>query len=206
MHLRLAFSFLSIFLAGVGTAGALADETPAYSDHGNLQYFIDDSGQRRPLESADDWQVRQRHIRSHLQAVMGPFPSDTARVPLAVETLDEVRMGPLVRRKVTYQSDPSDRVPAYLFVPDHAPGTRLPAVLCLQQTTTAGKAEPAGLAGDPSLYYALHLAERGYVTLAPDYPSFGEHPYDFSQSPYASGSMKAVWDNIRAVDLLCSLP
>ena len=25
----------------------------------------------------------------------------------------------------------------------------------------------------------MQLAERGYVTLAPDYPSFGEYKYDF---------------------------
>jgi dienelactone hydrolase len=111
-----------------------------------------------------------------------------------------------VRRKVSYQSDADDRVTAWLLIPDHTSGQKLPAMLCLQQTTTGGKDEPAGIDGDPSLQYALHLAERGYVTLAPDYPSFGEHKYDFApQHGYVSGTMKAVWDNIRAVDLLTSL-
>jgi hypothetical protein len=42
----------------------------------------------------------------------------------------------------------------------------------------------------------------------PDYPSFGDYPYDFKTQGkhYASGSMKAIWNNIRAVDLLVSLP
>lgn len=41
----------------------------------------------------------------------------------------------------------------------------------------------------------------------PEYPSFGEHDYDFQAHPeFASGSMKAVWDNIRGLDLLESLP
>ena len=35
------------------------------------------------------------------------------------------------------------------------------------------------------------LAERGYVTLAPDYPSFGDYRYDFAASKHASGSIKA---------------
>ena len=39
--------------------------------------------------------------------------------------------------------------------------------------------EAAGIDGDPNLAYALHLARRGYVTLAPDYPGFGESRYDF---------------------------
>jgi hypothetical protein len=30
-----------------------------------------------------------------------------------------------------------------------------------------GKGEPVGLGGKPNLRYAVHLAERGYVTLRP---------------------------------------
>src|SRR5439155_15286050 len=30
--------------------------------------------------------------------------------------------------------------------------------------------------------------------------------YDFSRSPYPSGSMKAIWNNMRAIDLLQALP
>jgi dienelactone hydrolase len=112
-----------------------------------------------------------------------------------------------VKLKLSYQSDPSDRVSAYLFNPKEIPAAKMPAMLCLHQTFAGGKDEPAGLAGDPRLHYALELAKRGYVVLAPDYPSFGEHPYEFGEkSPYASGTMKAIWDNIRAVDFLESLP
>ena len=50
----------------------------------------------------------------------------------------------------------------------NAPPPKRPAVLCLQQTTGVGKDEPAGIRGDPTLKYALELAERGFVTLAPD--------------------------------------
>ena len=48
-------------------------------------------------------------------------------------------------------------------------------MLCLHHTVAIGKDEPVGLGMRENLQYALHLAERGYVTLAPDYPSFGEH-------------------------------
>jgi dienelactone hydrolase len=148
---------------------------------------------------------------------MGPLPGPNFRVPLDVKVLEEVRLdgpgGGLLRRKLTYQSDPDDRVPAYLFLPAPsgaaagATAARRPAVLCLHQTTPAGKEEPAGLRGDAEMRYALELAQRGYVTLVPDYPSLGEHAYDFApRHGYVSGTMKAVWDNIRAVDLLESLP
>jgi len=75
-------------------------------------------------------------------------------------------------------------------------------VLCLQQTTSAGKDEPAGLQGDPDMKYAIELAEAGFVTIAPDYPSFGEYTHDFDADQYQSGTMKAIWDNSRAIDLL----
>ena len=62
------------------------------------------------------------------------------------------------------------------------------------------------MGGNPQLHYALHLAERGFVTLAPDYPSFGDYPYTFpSEDGYVSGTMKAIYENTRAVDLLQTL-
>jgi dienelactone hydrolase len=81
-------------------------------------------------------------------------------------------------------------------------------MLCLHPTGAPGKDIPAGLAGTASRHYAHELAERGYVCLVPDYPSFGEYPYDFKKAgaPFASGSMKAIWNNLRAVDLLETLP
>ena len=56
------------------------------------------------------------------------------------------------------------------------------------------------------MHYARHLAERGFVTLAPDYPSFGDYPYQFpAEDGYISGTMKAIYDNHRAIDLLQEL-
>ena len=57
------------------------------------------------------------------------------------------------------------------------------------------------------MHYAKELAKRGYVTLSPDYPSFGESKdYNFDADNYTSGTMKAIYDNTRAIDLLQSLP
>jgi dienelactone hydrolase len=110
-----------------------------------------------------------------------------------------------LRKKLTFAAEKNDRVPAYLLVPLGHTG-RMPAVLCLHQTTRIGKGEPAGLGERDNMRYAVHLAERGYVTLAPDYPSFGDYAYDFGHSKFQSGSMKAIWNNMRAIDLLQALP
>jgi dienelactone hydrolase len=68
-----------------------------------------------------------------------------------------------------------------------------------------GKGEPAGVGGAKNLHYALELAERGYVTLAPDYPNFGDYKIDVYARGYASATMKGIWNHMRAVDLLQSL-
>ena len=183
-------------------------KSPTFAEHQDVRYYLDAGGQRVPIKTVADWEIRRRHVLANMQTVMGPLPGNEKRVPLDVQTVDEVRVGNLTQRKITYQTEPHDRVSAFLFLPDAASTEKRPAILCLHQTTNIGKDEPSGLGGNPNLHYALHLAQRGYVTLAPDYPSFGEHKFDFADAKfgYASGSMKAIWDNIRAVDLLQSLP
>src|SRR5262249_17850376 len=184
--------------------GLAAAEPPFYPDKTRLLVYRD-GDKEVPIATAADWAKRREHILANMQLVMGPLPDAASKVPLDVQITEEVKTEKYVRKKLTFAAEKGDRVPAYLLIPLDARG-KLPAVLCLHQTTNIGKKEPAGLGGNPNLHYAHHLAERGYVTLAPDYPSFGDYPYDFGKSPHPSGSIKAVWNNVRAVDLLQSLP
>jgi dienelactone hydrolase len=142
-----------------------------------------------------------------MELVMGPLPGAERKVPLDVKIAEETKLDGYTRKKLTFAAEKGDRVPAWLLIPDPAkfPGKR-PAVLCLHQTIAIGKDEPVGLGVQESKRVALHLVRRGYVCIAPDYPGFGEYKYDFARSPYASGCMKAIWNNLRAVDLLQSLP
>jgi pimeloyl-ACP methyl ester carboxylesterase len=118
-----------------------------------------------------------------------------------------VREPGLTLLKIHFTSEPGDVVPAWLLVPEHEPAAskplRLPAILCLHQTVAIGKDEPAGLGSNLDLAYARELARRGYVAIAPDYPGFGEYKPDVYTMGYASASMKAIWNNIRAIDVLC---
>ncbi len=179
----------------------------AYRDHAQLLVVKDADGKERPVKTKTDWAERVAHIRAGMQQVMGPLPEAAWRVPLDVEIVSEERTPKYLRRKVRFTPEPGDRVPAWLLIPHDLTG-KAPAMLCLHQTTRIGKDEPAGLGGLKPLHYAHELAERGYVCLVPDYPSFGEYPYDFKKqgAHYASGSMKAIWNNLRAVDLLEGLP
>jgi dienelactone hydrolase len=181
----------------------------AYPDHSQLMIVRDAAGNERPVKTPGDWAQRLAHIRANVQQVMGPLHHTARWVPMEVETVSEEKTEKYLRRKIRFTVERDDRVPAWLLIPNDASAkAKAPAMLCLHQTTKIGKDEPAGLGGLPNLHYAHELAARGYVCLVPDYPSFGEYPYDFkTQGAHRpSGSMKAIWNNLRAVDFLESLP
>ena len=165
-------------------------------------------------------QYRRQDALTRMQMVMGPLPGPERRIPLDPRVLEEHIEGKYIRRKIDYAVEPGDRVPAWLLIPKDLlgqPGVKAPAVLCLHQTVGIGKDEPVGLGGNPNLHYAKELAERGYVTLAPDYlggdipevgirGGFGEYRTDPYSLGYVSGTMKGIWNHMRAIDLLQSLP
>lgn len=188
-------------------AGAVfADEPAASSYHGQPMVYRDATGKEVPITDAAGWAKRRAQILAGMQEAMGPLPDAGRKVPLDVRIEGEENLGKFIRKKLTFATEKDDRVPAYLLVPVGLKG-KAPAVLCLHQTNgTLGKKEPAGLGGNPNLHYAAHLAERGYVTLAPDYPRFGEYAIDVYARGYQSASMKGIWNHMRAVDLLQSLP
>ncbi len=193
-----AFSLVLV----MGQAGSAV---PFYPDKQNLMVYRDEHGQEAAVRTVADWERRRAHILASLQLVMGPMPAETRRTPPDVKLTAVTREAAFVRRRILYASEPDDWVPAFLFVPEGREGP-LPAVLCLHQTTPFGKEEPAGLGGSPNLHYARELAERGYVTLAPDYPSYGEYRCDPYARGYVSATMKGIWNHRRALDLLQSLP
>jgi dipeptidyl aminopeptidase/acylaminoacyl peptidase len=179
---------------------------PSYPDKSKLLVFRDEAGLDHPVKTAADWAKRRAHILANMQIVMGPLPDKSHKAPLDVRYESEEKLPTYIRKKLTFAVGKDDRVPAYLLVPREAKG-KLPAMLCLHQTNgKIGCKSPVGLGGRPTLYYALHLVERGYVTLSPDYPSFGAYDYDFQKSAFKSGSMKAIWNNMCAIDLLQALP
>jgi len=151
------------------------------------------------------WQDRRAQTLESMQLVMGPLPDRSDLESLDVEVLQTVRVDGIERRRISYLAEQGDRVPAYLLIPEGLVNPA-PAMLCLHQTTAIGKNEPAGLGGKPDLHYGLELAKRGYVTLIPDYPGFGDNEFDPYTHGYASASMKGIWNHMRAVDLLEELP
>ncbi len=180
--------------------------------------------------------VGQTTEKSEFLHLLGSFPEPCH---LNVRVLESVHLVGGIRSKIEYtveESDdylgwPTDVVRAYLFVPDHAPGDKLPTVVAIHQdgpSTHLGKLEPTGLGGDLGLAYGRELFERGYVVIIPDRYYHGERrPLAASDHPGSNqmrdlrlwlkraGQMilrgrthlgKEVYDLKRAVDVLVSHP
>jgi dienelactone hydrolase len=175
-----------------------------HPDHSRLMVYLDTAGKEHPVRTAADWARRRADILAGMQEVMGPFPPESRRVPLDVETFEVHDDAGFVRKKITFATEKDCRVPAYLFIPKGISG-KVPAVLCPHPTADSGKGRVAGLDGPDSRHYASELARRGYVTIAPDYVGFGEYKWDPYAHGYVSASMKGIWDHMRAVDVLQSL-
>jgi pimeloyl-ACP methyl ester carboxylesterase len=161
------------------------------------------------VQSLEDWKLRRDSILRAAQEIMGPLPGEEKRCPLDVQMVEEVDCGNYVRRSLTYASEPNSRVPAFLLIPKKAltNGERVPAVLCLHPTDDrVGNGVVVGLGGKENRQYAVELAERGFVTIAPSYPLLAKYQPDLAALGYASGTMKAIQDNRRALDLLDALP
>jgi len=161
------------------------------------------------VTTIQDWRRRREEILRAMQEIMGPLPGDEKRCPLDMRIEEEADAGTYVRRLITYASEPGGRVPAYLLVPKKLVDSkrRAPAILCLHPTDhKIGHKIVVGLGGRPNRQYAVELAERGYVTLAPSYPLLANYQPDLKALGYQSGTMKAIWDNIRGLDLLETLP
>ncbi len=200
----------TILLFAVLLSTEVAEPAALHSDHQDLSHYLDEQGARVSVRTADDWQRRRKQILQGIQEVMGDFPRPATPVPLAMQIVEEHPDDGYLRRKIAYHTDDMRTVvKAWLLLPTSKDGEssgRRPAVLCLHQTTPHGKDSPVGLSDRATMHFAVELAKRGFVTMSPDYPSFGEYPYEFKDDRYQSGSMKAIYDNMRAIDVLESLP
>jgi dienelactone hydrolase len=164
----------------------------------------------RPIAvtTPEAWPAKREAILAAVQEIMGPLPGAEKRCPLDVKVESETDEGTYVRRLITYASEPGDRTPAWLLIPKSAAAAKpVAGVLCLHPTNAQiGHDGVVGLGGPANRAYAKELAERGYVTIAPSYPLLAKYNPDVKKLGWASGTMKAVWDHIRALDLLDEMP
>jgi dienelactone hydrolase len=177
--------------------------------HADLMVYCTSHGEVAPVIRKEDWQKRRALILQNMQSVMGSVPKEDRRCSLELKVEAEVDEGSFVRQSITYTSEPGSRVPAWLLIPKRASNSkkRLAAVLALHPTDMEyGNRVVAEQLRGQYPPYGNELAKRGFVVIAPAYPLMANYQPDLKSLHYTSGTMKAVWDNMRALDLLANLP
>jgi dienelactone hydrolase len=203
-------------LARVMIAGTVAISAISLSAAGNerlprtnLLVFHHRKGDIAPVKSKTDWLKRRAEIVRGFESVAGKLPGREKRCRLNMRVDSTSDGGSYERWLITYQSEPGSRVPAYLLIPKAALTSRkkFPAVLCLHPTDMQhGHRVTVEKLRDNYRAYAHDLAERGFVVLAPAYPLMANYQPDLKTLGWQSGTLKAVWDNKRGLDLLDAMP
>lgn len=154
--------------------------------------------------------------RDNLLSLLGQMP---AKAELNFKVIEEIDCGVFVRKKINYSSEVGEIIPAFLCIPK-AVRSPLPAIYCFHQhggNWLLGKSEVVGLSGSPDQAYAKELAERGYITLAPDAICFEERADAANPILYHAHQLhtklmqgqtllgKVLFDVSAGIDLLHSL-
>jgi hypothetical protein len=209
--LLLFVSLVGVLGCGLLPHAACATEAPPSNrlSRTNLLLYHHQTGKVIVGETKSDWLKRRAEILEGMQRAMGPLPGKLKRCPLSPQTLEEIDCGSFIRRSITYAAEPGSRVPALLLIPKAAIHSKhkFPALLALHPTDMDfGNRVVVEPLRDYYRAYGRDLVERGYVVLAPAYPLMAQYQPDLAALGYQSGTMKAIWDNLRGLDFLQTLP
>ncbi|MFL6278858.1 MAG: alpha/beta hydrolase family protein [Vicinamibacterales bacterium] len=169
---------------------------------------LDDRFAPPQYASADAWNARAAYLREHVLASAGllPLPEKT---PLRPTVFGEVRRADYSVSKVFFESLPGFFVTGNLYRP---PGDGpFPAVLSPHGHFAYGRLENTVINSVPGR--AINLARQGFVVFTYDMIGYNDSqqvPHTFSgPREYLWGlslSGLQLWDSIRAVDFVESLP
>ena len=202
-----SFGWLILFLISCGPAAAQEPvKITGPGDHQRLDFYRDESGAKKPVRTAADWEIRRRQIVTGFEKAAGPLSGRENLPELDVRIFDAVDAGSYTRQTIDFASEEGDRTPAYLYIPKGInPDEKRAGIVALHPTHKIGKGVVDGQSERPNRGYAKELAERGYVVIAPDYLSFGDYAgYDFAADRYKTGTMKGIWNHMRCVDVLAA--
>ena len=180
----------------------------AYCQDHSLLTYKDESGAIQNVPRPEEWNIRREQILEGMQEAMGPLPPRSQLPPLDVQFKDTIKEASYTRFTIHFTVAKDEILPAYLYLPDpRRKKEKVPAMLVLHGTGDAGKELVDGKSPKANRALAKELAMRGYIVIAPDYPSMGElKDYDFASDRYESGTMKAIFNHMRCIDLLQTLP
>src|SRR5699024_4533751 len=155
--------------------------------------YSSEKHQEIEIRSSEEWEQHRAHLRQNMEKLMGELPDRTRLPAMDIKIKDTLRTDSYTRLNIEFTAAEDERVPAYLYLPHAGSAETKPAMLALHPTGAEGKKIVDGQ-GRKNRGYAKELAERGYVVIAPDYPSFGDlADFDFNASRYSSGTMAGIF-------------
>jgi len=128
-----------------------------------------------------DFEEWKKKLITKVKELLGELPEPAGLNPqlLSVEEKEKYR-----REKWLIQTEKDCWMPLYLLIPKMKEKKKFPAILCCHGHGTFGKDTVAGVHnGKPDVIqniklhnynYGEQMAERGFVTICPDWRSFGE--------------------------------
>lgn len=168
------------------------------------------------IDTLEKWEAERSRLRRAWLEFLGPMPAE--RPPVKLQVLEEDNAAGCQRQLVRYESEAGLPVEGYLLRPGSevggksASGKRA-AIVALHQTSKDSISEIAGVKGPELQHLGLQLARAGFIVFCPrcflwqDAPSYVQAVADFKKRhPGTLGMHKMLWDAMRGVDVLASLP
>lgn len=155
-----------------------------------------------------DHQQYRKEVVENMQKVMGKLPKRSDLKHSDILVIDSVKEQSFIRYNILFTVEKNEIIPLYLYIPVQTlTPQKLPAMLVLHETDPLGRKAVDGQGNKANRSHARELAQRGYIVIAPDFPSFGEtEDYNFETDRYKSGTMKGIFNHMRCIDLLQSRP
>jgi dienelactone hydrolase len=196
---------MRVLAASVLAAVAALPQTPAGPPHYRT---LNDRFDPPRFSSAEAWKPRAAYLREHVLASAGLLPLP-AKTPLNASVFGEIKRTDYSVAKVYFESLPGFFVTGNLYRPNG--DGPFPAILSPHGHWAYGRLENTAINSVPGR--AINLARQGFVVFTYDMVGYNDSqqvPHTFSGArEYLWGlslSGLQLWDSIRAIDFIESLP
>ena len=168
------------------------------------------------IQSADDWAKHRTVLHQRfLDLIRDQHKPVKPALDLQVHETVDVE-GLYSRQLISYAVEEGERAHAYLAVPKRVTGQteKLPAIVVMHGTFEKGIEQAAGLVDDATKAHLHHLAQAGYVAIAPEHFVSGrrippEGSYDTTRfhrkHPEWTAVGKFTYEHSIAIDVLETL-
>lgn len=198
-----------LLLAALIPSIAFAQEVPGSDRRAAEVRHLDLTYSFPTYRTKAEWLARAEHLRKQILASAGLWPMPP-RGALNAQVFGRVDRGDHTIEKVYFESLPGFFVTGNLYRPKKAAG-KLPAVLLPHGHWTYGRLENTPLNSGPAR--AAAFARQGFVAFAHDMVGYNDsaaigHRYGGEREALWGISVLGLqlWNSIRAVDFLVSLP